>query len=124
MIPELDIAFEPISSELPQKLIPIAGYWAIIDGEMRLLFKRRHKMVGKRASGTLLLQHYGCPTSGVDITSDVDVALAFAAGGITVSPTGEYTRISTPSRVDRPIIYIMLLRNIRDPFLNSRQMFE
>ncbi|WP_419898214.1 hypothetical protein [Roseomonas sp. USHLN139] len=103
-------------------LLPEATQYAIIDGKDQLLFRRRHRFDKLAASGSLLLQHYGCPTGGLDITRDRDVALAFAAGSVSVDADGRFVRVKRGAA--KPVVYLMLLHEARDPFLCSEAMFK
>lgn len=103
-------------------LVPEAAHYAVIDGEDQLLFRRRHRFDKLNASGSLLLQHYGCPTGGLDITRDRDVALAFAAGSVAVDADGRFMRVKRGSA--KPVVYLLLLHESRDPFLRSEAMFR
>jgi hypothetical protein len=71
-----------------------------------------------------LLQHYGCPTSGLDITFDPERAAMFALGNFTYSRNGAISRESPSSHNGKPCVYIMLLKDGRDPFLRSHAMFK
>lgn len=101
---------------------PVGEHYVVIDGVEHFLFARRHRFDRQNAAGGLLLQHYGCPTGGLDISRAPDVALAFAAGGVGTTSDGRFVRHA--GGVGRPVVYLMLLREGRDPFLPSEAMFN
>ncbi len=51
-------------------------------------------------------QHYGLPSTGLDLTNSIAVALFFALHRFTIGPTGN-AQISRATAADRPIIYAM-----------------
>ncbi|MDP3870430.1 hypothetical protein [Phenylobacterium sp.] len=108
-------------TDIDGRILPEASHYMVVDGVDHLLFRRRRPLDKINASGGLLLQHYGCPTGGLDITVDPRVALAFAAGGMVTDSDGRFTRSTLAGAA--PVVYLMLLREGRDPFLRSEAMF-
>lgn len=101
-----------------------AHHFVMVDGEKYFLFKRTHRDAQRNATSTLLLQHYGCPTSGLDITVDPEKAAIFALGNFVYDRSGAISRGEKKSHDTGPCIYIMLLKDNRDPFLRSSAMFK
>lgn len=99
-------------------------YIVLDDNQEHFIFKRTHNEAQRNATTTLLLQHYGCPTGGLDITFDPERAAMFALGNFSYDPTGAIVRSGTRSPDGKPCIYVMLLKDGRDPFLRSTAMFN
>lgn len=73
----------------------------------------------------LLLQHYGAPTSWLDITKDPQVALWMATNRFNkkISKYQPYSW-SGESQSDWPTIFVFVLHSNRDPFLDSSLILE
>jgi hypothetical protein len=69
--------------------------------------------------GSFFLQHYGLPSTILDITRDLDVALFFAQCRI---ESGR--RVAVDHGQERPVIYVFLLRKGLDLFLDSAELLE
>jgi hypothetical protein len=101
-----------------------AYHYIVVDGQEHFIFKRTHNEAQRNATSTLLLQHYGCPTGGLDITFDPERAAMFALGGFAYDRTGAIIRNPAQPHGSKPCMYVMLLKDDRDPFLRSTAMFK
>lgn len=121
---KMSLILEPGRPGTFQELESWAYHYIIVDGQDHFIFKRTHREAQRNATSTLLLQHYGCPTSGLDITYDPERAAMFALGRFNYGKTGEISWNDKFSRESKPCIYIMLLKEDRDPFLRSTSLFK
>jgi hypothetical protein len=121
---KMDIVAEPGRAGSMQDIEIWAHHYVVVNDQEHFIFKRTHKDAQRNATSTLLLQHYGCPTSGLDITFDPERAAMFALGNFNCSQTGAISRGNASSRESKPCIYVMLLKDGRDPFLRSSAMFK
>ncbi|WP_374030832.1 hypothetical protein [Bdellovibrio bacteriovorus] len=102
---KMDLVMEPGRSGSLQDMELWAHHYVLLNEEPFFIFKRTHKNAKRNASSTLLLQHYGCPTSGLDITFDSGRAAMFALGNFIYERTGAISR----GRACRPrpsLVYI------------------
>jgi hypothetical protein len=120
----MEIVFEAGRPGSLQEFEPWAYHYAMVDGAKHFLFKRTHHEARRNATSTLLLQHYGCPTSGLDITADPDCAAMFAFGDFNYNITGAITWGTGRKRDSKRCVYVLLMKDGRDPHLRSSVMFK
>jgi len=84
-----------------------------------------HKL--HNAQRGLILQHYGCPTGWIDITSDPSIALWFAMNKLTLTSVGtNYTGFNwsnVPSS-SWPTIYVFPLIQGHHPFIDTHTILQ
>ncbi|HTB73649.1 MAG TPA: FRG domain-containing protein, partial [Polyangiaceae bacterium] len=70
---------------------------------------------------SLLLQHYGCPTSWLDITHDPGMALWFAVHEMRKRDDGNFLarRVSAPDPSGWPTVYVFLLNSKLHPVIDT-----
>lgn len=68
---------------------------------------------------SFFLQHYGLPSSILDITHDVNVALFFAQNKLV---DNRYERVDFAQ--DKPVVYVFILIKGVDMFINSKNLSE
>jgi hypothetical protein len=75
----------------------------------------------------LVLQHYGCPTGWLDITSDPSIALWFALHHVVENPKRIRYKLYKWQDSDSdkwPTIFVFLLETDIDPFLDTQSILQ
>ncbi|MBL8350246.1 MAG: FRG domain-containing protein [Burkholderiaceae bacterium] len=80
---------------------------------------RDHHPIYRALQKLFFLQHYNLPSSVLDLTNDLDVALFFARHTLA---GGRYAKID-PQK-NRPVLYMFILDRRVDRFMNSEQLAE
>lgn len=89
----------------------------VVDGEV--VETRDYHMGFYGLQNAFFLQHYGLPTSILDITSDLDIALFFAQNNISSSYCKKVDR-----KTDNPVLYLFILDKRTDRYFRGEKLYE
>jgi hypothetical protein len=92
------------------------------DGAVIDRYQKFHRPGHDSVRRNLILQHYGAPTSFIDVTRDVTVAEWFAFNRITVGPNGLTTSGLTIAPYRESAIFVFMVLDGLAPIVNTEQL--
>ncbi|MEI7870136.1 MAG: FRG domain-containing protein [Candidatus Methylumidiphilus sp.] len=122
-IPTLDTRVwnDPLIEKVPNNLNRDVLDWTVTlttaSGE--LIENHDTHQAYRSLQASLFLQHYGLESNILDITNNIDIALFFAQKEI---ENNKYINVDFSKR--NPVIYLFILDNELDPFLNTSKLME
>jgi len=102
----------------PYTLWTVTGPDGVIIDQYQKFHRPGHDSIRRN----LMLQHYGAPTSFIDVTHDVGVAEWFAFNRITVDPSGLTSSGSILMPPREPAIFVFLVLDGLAPVVNTQQL--
>lgn len=92
------------------------------DGEVIDRYQKFHRPGHDSVRRNLILQHYGAPTTFIDVTHDVSVAEWFAFNKISVDSNGLTTSGNVVAPYRNPTIFVFLVLDGLAPVVNTEQL--
>ncbi|MES2940171.1 MAG: FRG domain-containing protein [Pseudomonadota bacterium] len=118
------LAGDPPATQRAFHGVGLESVWTVTgaDGTVQDRYVKRHALGRDDVRRNLVLQHYGAPTSYVDVTRDIKVAEWFAFNKITVEETGLSASGMLRAPFRDPVIFVFLVPQGMAPLVDTEHL--